>query len=87
MKKALFLLVVILSAILLSATAFATDANLSGDAVSSAEALKELDLFRGTDKGFELEKPMTRAEAAAMLVRFLGAEEEYGAGSRHKGSR
>ncbi len=56
-------------------------ANLEGDAPKSAEALRELNLFLGTDKGFELERPMTRAEAAAMLVRFLGAEEKALAGS------
>ena len=54
----------------------ASGANISGDAEKSAEALKELNLFRGTDKGFELERQMTRAEAAVMLVRFLGAEEK-----------
>ncbi len=56
-------------------------ANLEGDAQGSAEALRELDLFLGTDKGFELERPMTRAEAATMLVRFFGAEEKALAGS------
>lgn len=56
--------------------ASAPQANLEGDALKNAEMLKELDLFRGTDKGFELERSMTRAEAAAMLVRFLGAEKK-----------
>ncbi len=41
-----------------------------------AEALYALGLFRGTDKGYELESPLTRVQAAAMLVRVLGAEEE-----------
>ncbi|MBQ4316485.1 MAG: S-layer homology domain-containing protein, partial [Oscillospiraceae bacterium] len=59
----------------------ASGANISGDAEKSAEVLKELNLFRGTDKGFELERQMTRAEAAAMLVRFLGAEEKAMSGS------
>ncbi len=76
MKKTLILLVVIFSTVLLlSATAFGADSNLSGDAKKCADALNQLDLFRGTDKGFELERPMTRTEAAAMLVRFLGAED------------
>lgn len=56
-------------------------ANLEGDAQKSAEALREMNLFLGTDKGFELERPMTRAEAAVMLVRFFGAEEKALAGS------
>ena len=51
------------------------DNGYPGDTEAQAQMLCELGLFRGTDKGFELEKPMTRAEAAAMLVRFLGAEE------------
>lgn len=56
-------------------------ANLDGNAETSAAALKKLNLFLGTDKGFELERPMTRAEAAAMLVRFLGAEKKALEGS------
>lgn len=32
-------------------------------------------LFRGTDKGYELDRKPTRAEAAIMLVRFLGLEQ------------
>lgn len=43
--------------------------------------LYNIGLFRGTEKGFELDKPMTRAEAAAMLTRLLGAEKT--AFSRH----
>lgn len=39
-----------------------------------AEMLKELGLFKGTDRGFELERSITRAEMAVMLVRFLGVE-------------
>ena len=40
-----------------------------------AEALKPLGVFKGTDKGFELERPATRVEAAVMLTRLLGKEE------------
>ncbi len=47
---------------------------------AQAQALYQLGLFLGTDKGFELDRPMTRAEAAVMLVRFLGAEEKVRAG-------
>ena len=39
-----------------------------------ATLLNKLDLLRGTGSGFALERGMTRAEAAAMLVRFLGEE-------------
>jgi alpha-tubulin suppressor-like RCC1 family protein len=41
-----------------------------------AEALKPLGVFVGTDKGFELERPATRMEAAVMLTRLLGKEEQ-----------
>lgn len=39
-----------------------------------ANILKELGLFIGTDKGYELERKPTRAESAVMLVRMLGKE-------------
>ena len=42
----------------------------------SALGLYDLGLFKGTDKGFELDRQLTRAEAAVMLVRLLGAEPE-----------
>lgn len=54
------------------------DANC--DPQAQAEMLKKLGLFMGTDKGFELEREMTRAEAAAMLCRFLGGEAETAKG-------
>lgn len=41
-----------------------------------AQFLHDLGLFHGTDKGFELEKTMTRNEAAVMIARLLGAEKE-----------
>lgn len=41
-----------------------------------AEVLKSLELFLGTSNGFELDKTATRAEAAAMLIRLLGVEDE-----------
>ena len=41
----------------------------------TADALNELDLFRGTGNGYELEKNLTRAEGATLLVRVLGKEE------------
>lgn len=55
---------------LLSLTSFAANYE------HCADALFELGLFRGTDSGYELEREATRAEAATMLVRLLGAEEE-----------
>lgn len=41
---------------------------------AQAEMLRQLGLFRGTGNGFALERPMTRCEAAVMLVRLLGGE-------------
>lgn len=46
------------------------------DYTPQAETLKALGLFKGTDQGFELDRPATRAEAAVMLVRLLGKEAE-----------
>lgn len=59
----------------------ASGAKGAGDAEKSAQALSELNLFRGTPYGFELERQMTRAEASAMLVRFLGAEKRAMSGN------
>lgn len=41
-----------------------------------AERLQRLNLFKGTDEGFELLKKPTRVEALVMLIRLLGKEEE-----------
>ena len=41
-----------------------------------ADALYELELFRGTNNGYELDREAMRSEAATMLVRLLGAEDE-----------
>jgi hypothetical protein len=40
------------------------------------EALKELGILEGTEKGLELNKGLTRAEGAVMYSRLLGLEEE-----------
>lgn len=49
-----------------------------GDA---AKALWEDGLFLGSDNSFDLDKPLTRAAGATMIVRLLGKEAEAGAGS------
>ena len=41
-----------------------------------ADALHDLGLFQGTDGGYDLDRAPSRAEAGAMLVRLLGAEDE-----------
>lgn len=71
MKRLTKLLVLTLAlAALLTVSAFAADFT------HCADALNDLGLFQGTDSGYDLDRAPTRAEAAAMLVRLLGAEEE-----------
>ncbi len=41
-----------------------------------ADTLYDFGLFKGTDKGYELEKSLTREESATILVRLLGEEEK-----------
>ena len=41
-----------------------------------ANALHELELFAGTENGFQLERQPTRVEGLVMFIRLLGAEEE-----------
>ena len=43
---------------------------------SVAEELSAIGVFRGTAGGFELDRAPTRSEAAIMLVRLYGAEDE-----------
>ena len=56
------------------------DNNYPGDTEAQAQMLYDLGLFKDTDKGFALEKSMTRAEASVMLTRLLGAEKTALAG-------
>lgn len=41
---------------------------------AKADTLHALNLFQGTDNGYELEKPLTRMEALIMLIRLSGKE-------------
>lgn len=65
---------IVLSAILLCSMLCVPASAASFNSV--AEELSAIGMFRGTDKGFELDRAPTRAEAAIMLVRLYGAEEE-----------
>lgn len=56
------------------------DEEINGDPQARAQMLYDLGLFRGTQDGFELDRVLRRDEAAAMLVRFLGGEEQALAG-------
>ena len=49
------------------------------EAKECADTLYDLGLFKGTDKGYELEKSLTREESATILVRLLGEEEKVDA--------
>ncbi|OUP57267.1 S-layer homology domain-containing protein [Butyricicoccus pullicaecorum] len=64
--------IAILSALILAGTATAATEIQQQDAVF----LDELGLFQGTEYGYELDRTMTRAEGAVMLVRLLGGEAE-----------
>ena len=65
----------VLAATLLLTAAMAVTASAS-DYDSVAEDLSAIGVFRGTSSGFELDRAPTRSEAAIMLVRLLGAEDE-----------
>ncbi len=41
-----------------------------------AQMLHALHLLQGTERGFELDRPLTRAEAAVLVTRFFGGEQE-----------
>lgn len=62
--------IAILSALILTGTAVAATKIQQQDAIF----LDELGLFQGTEQGYELDRTMTRAEGAVMLVRLLGEE-------------
>lgn len=62
------------AAVLLAATAIVPAGASNFD--HCADTLKELGLFQGTNTGYMLDRAPTRAEAATMLVRMLGKEEE-----------
>ncbi len=71
MKK---LLSIILAAFLIMQIPVTAFAYSEGKAQVSADSLNTLGLFNGTDKGYELEKPLTRLEALIMLIRLSGKE-------------
>ncbi len=65
MKRIICLLI----ALLMSAAALADNYDYAGK-------LNELGLFNGTDKGYELDAPVTREQAATVLTRLIGGENE-----------
>ena len=72
MKNRIIILTVLVVALVLGTGAIASDLTQT----QKADILNQLGMFAGTDKGYELERSMTRVEAAVMLARQLGVEEE-----------
>lgn len=74
MKKLLSLaLALCLALSVITPTSFAAEESV---ALSSAHALKSLGLFKGTEKGLELDRAPTRMETIIMLIRLMGAEND-----------
>ena len=65
MRKIIILLIIVMLIPLNCMAAQYTD---------EADILFDIGLFKGTEKGYELDKTLTRAEAAVMIARFYGAE-------------
>ena len=68
----------VLCAVLMLSSALCLSASAS-DYDDIARELSAIGMFRGTGSGFELDRAPTRSEAAIMLVRLFGAEEEANA--------
>jgi hypothetical protein len=79
MKKAIKAAIIL--SVVLAAFVFTGTTALASQYDAQADALHELGLFLGTDRGYELDRTSTRAEAAVMLIRLLGEEAEVEAGS------
>lgn len=62
------------------AAASLTAAASAADFTACADRLYEMELFYGTDAGYDLDRTPSRAEASAMLVRLLGREAEAQSG-------
>jgi hypothetical protein len=78
-KKAVMITLVLALIMAFPAQAFARDITpesvLESEYNKAAVVLNELGLFRGSEKGFELERAPNRTEAAVMMIRLLGKEE------------
>lgn len=68
------ILTILAATLLLTAAMAGTASASSYDSI--AEELSAIGVFRGTAGGFELDRAPTRSEAAIMLVRLYGAEDE-----------
>lgn len=81
MKRSHFISVKLLSVLCLAAILISglPQGQAANATVEHAYALNDLNLFQGTDAGFELDKRPTRVEGMTMFVRLLGGEEEANA--------
>lgn len=84
MKKLLsiFLALCLLTGALTALAAEPSEAAAAEDTPQQmADALYLLGLFQGSDKGYELDRELTRVEAITLVVRMVGAEKEAMEGS------
>lgn len=77
MKKAICLIVTCLLSLSIFTVSAQAETYQIGDVTvpyreNVAVRLQQLGLFEGTENGFELESPVTRAQAATMVIRLLG---------------
>ncbi|MBE6599363.1 MAG: hypothetical protein E7638_07985 [Ruminococcaceae bacterium] len=75
MKKRI-LSVLAAGALLLSSVTFIHAAAPTAEQKRIADALNHVELFLGTNYGYELEKTLTRAEGMVLLIRMTGKEEK-----------
>ena len=69
-RVGMFFITVLIISVALVTTAFGADFEYCADELS------EIGVFKGTDKGYELEREPTRLEAGVVLVNLLGGEED-----------
>ncbi len=74
MKKLIIFSILLIMFISLFGVNYSSAVSSDAKNLDKANVLKELGLFMGTDKGFELEKETNRVQGAVMLVRLLGKE-------------
>ncbi|RAP75933.1 S-layer homology domain-containing protein [Paenibacillus montanisoli] len=70
--KRIFILLLAAMLLLLSSSVYAG----SGSQAKQADTLKQLGLFSGTDKGYQLEAAFTRAQGTVMLLRLAGEADD-----------
>ncbi len=76
MKRIAAVVMILVLAVFMLSVQAAEPAGYTDKQKESADILYTLGLFRGSDKGYELGRNLTRGEAAALLTRLLGGEAE-----------